>query len=84
MISLCGFLQWPFRPPDRLQVFVAICLRGPSFGSFTRGSGFGRFACPRVAPALVVLASRVARALVLFAFSSVARAAAPLRIPDAI
>ena len=42
------------------------------------------FACPRVAPALVVLASRVARALVLFAFSSVARAAAPLRVPDAI
>ena len=38
----------------------------------------------RVAPAVVVLASRVARALVLFAFSSVARAAAPLRVPDAI
>ena len=44
----------------------------------------GVFACPRVSPALVVLASRVARALVLFAFSSVARAAAPLRTPDAI
>ena len=44
------------------------------FGSFTAGSGFGCFACPRVAPAVVVLASRVARALVLFAFSSEARA----------
>ena len=42
------------------------------------------FACPREAPAAVVLASRVARALVLFAFSSVARAVAPLHVADAI
>ena len=42
------------------------------------------FARPRMAQALVVLASPMARALVLFAFSTAARAAGPLCMPDAI